>query len=60
MNYKLLLGCLCVGSGLSTLYYRLTNALNFGLLDIVLLALSLVAGIYLISKGREEAWKFKE
>lgn len=54
MNYKLLLGCLCIGSGLSVLYYRFTNAVYFGFFDIVVLAVSLVAGIYLISKGREE------
>lgn len=57
MNYKLLLGCLCIGSGLSVLYYRFTNAVYFGFFDIVVLAVSLVAGIYLISKGREEAKK---
>jgi len=60
MNYKLLLGCLCIGSGFSVLYYRFINDLYFGVLDIIILALSLVAGIYLISKGREEARKLNE
>jgi hypothetical protein len=60
MNYKLLLGCLCIGSGLSVLYYRFTSSLYFEFIDIVLLAVSLVAGIYLISKGREESRKLKE
>jgi hypothetical protein len=60
MNYKLLLGCLCIGSGLSVLYYRFTNSLYFEFMDIVILAVSLVAGIYLISKGREESKKLKE
>ncbi|NYT14135.1 MAG: hypothetical protein GKC01_06460 [Candidatus Methanofastidiosa archaeon] len=57
MNYKLLLGCLCIGSGLSVLYYRFTNSLYFEFMDIVILAVSLVAGIYLITKGREESRK---
>ncbi|KYC44473.1 MAG: hypothetical protein APG12_00855 [Candidatus Methanofastidiosum methylothiophilum] len=60
MNYKLLLGCLCIGSGLSVLYYRFTNAFYFEFLDIIVLAISLAAGIYLISKGREESKKLKE
>ncbi|NPV49836.1 MAG: hypothetical protein HPY60_01385 [Candidatus Methanofastidiosum sp.] len=60
MNYKLLLGCLCIGSGLSVLYYRFTNSLYFEFMDIVILAVSLVAGIYLITKGREESRKLKE
>jgi len=55
MNYKLLLGSLCIGSGLSTIYYRFTNALYSEFLDIVILALSLVVGIYFISKAREES-----
>ncbi|MDY1591664.1 MAG: hypothetical protein RBS85_05835 [Methanofastidiosum sp.] len=55
MNYKLLLGSLCIGSGVSTIYYRFTKALYPEFLDIVILALTLVVGIYFISKGREES-----
>jgi hypothetical protein len=60
MNYKLLLGCLCIGSGLSSLYFRFRNAIHFGLFDIVVLVISLVAGIYFISKGRAESRKLEE
>jgi len=45
---------------LSTIYYRFTNALYSEFLDIVILALSLVVGIYFISKGREESKILKE
>jgi len=54
MNYKLLLGCLCVGTGLSVLYYRFTSGISSNFLDIVISVLTLVAGVYFISKGREE------
>jgi len=60
MNSKLLIGCLSIGSGLSVIYYRFTNALYFEFIDIVILAVSLVVGIYFVAKGREESQKLKE
>lgn len=55
MNYKTLLGCLCIGSGLSVLYYRLANAIYFNFIDIVILSITFGAGIFFISKGREKS-----
>lgn len=53
MNYLTLLGCLCVGSGLSILYYRITNAIYFNFINIIILAVTIGVGVYFISKGRE-------
>jgi len=55
MNPKLLFGCICIGSGLSVLYYRFAHAIYFDFPAIVILALSFGAGIYFISKAREES-----
>ncbi|MCC7572684.1 MAG: hypothetical protein KO464_04760 [Candidatus Methanofastidiosum sp.] len=60
MNYRLLLGCISVGSGLSLLYYRFTNAIYFTFFEIVLLAMSLFIGVFLIVKGRQESRQIKE
>lgn len=53
MNYKLLLGCLCVGTSLSVLYYRLANRISTNFLDIAISVLTLVVGVYFISKVRK-------